>query len=158
GDYDNDGRPDLLVLRSGGNVLFHNDGNGRFSDATARAGLPPYPFPPSSAAFVDFDHDGDLDLVLAGAGAPVRLVRNNGDGTFTDITATTGIDRSSDAIGILPTDYDDRRDIDILVTARDAPPALFKNLRDGRFRDVAAEVALRVEGRFTSAAAADINK
>ena len=157
GDYDNDGRTDLLVLRSGGNVLYHNDGNGRFSNATAGAGLPPYPARPASAAFVDFDHDGDLDLVIAG-NAPLQLVRNNGDRTFTDITRQSGIAGAAGGIAVVPTDYDNHREVDLLVVTNEGPPALFKNLRDGTFRDTAADVGLRIEGRLTSVAAADINK
>ena len=66
GDYDNDGVPDLFVLAYGGSRLYHNDGNGRFRDVTSTVRLPPYPFLPGAAAFVDVDHDGDLDLVIAG--------------------------------------------------------------------------------------------
>src|SRR5437899_2882741 len=85
GDYDNDGRPDLLMLRRGGSILYHNDGNGQFSHPGG-AGLPAYAGQPSSAALVDFDHDGDLDIVIAGD-APLQFIRNNGNGTFTDVTA-----------------------------------------------------------------------
>ena len=59
-DYDNDGRPDIFVLRYGGSSLYHNEGGGRFLDATVRSGIPPYPFLPSSAALVDIDHDLSL--------------------------------------------------------------------------------------------------
>ena len=158
GDYDNDGLADLLVLRSGGAALYHNDGSGRFSDASQRAVLPRYPGAPDTAAFVDVDHDGDLDLVLGGADGPVQLVRNNGNGTFTDVTAAAGIGGASHALAIVPTDFDNRRDIDLLIVRRDAQPALFSNLRDGMFRDVAAEAGLTIEGRVASVAAADVNK
>ena len=157
GDYDNDGRADLLILRKGGNVLLHNDGNGRFSNATGRAALPPYAAQPASAAFVDFDHDGDLDVVVAGD-ASVQLVRNNGNGTFTDITSQSGVSGQAGALAVVPTDYDNHRDIDLLIVKRDGPPALFKNLRDGTFRDAAADAGLRADGPFTSVAAADVNK
>src|SRR4029078_2428031 len=66
GDYDNDGRTDLFLVRDGGFALYHNDGAGKFSDATATAGLPTYPFLPGSVAFVDIDHDGDLDILIGG--------------------------------------------------------------------------------------------
>ncbi len=179
GDYDNDGLPDVLVIRYGGNVLVHNDGNGRFSDATVQSGLPAYPFLSVSAAFVDFDHDGDLDIVIAGLadlngartgaaertltfpddfpGAPILLVQNNGDGRFTDVTAKTQIAGLRHAIGIVPTDYDNRRDVDLFIASHDAAPALFTNLRDGTFRDDAAKAGLRVDGMI-SVAAADFNK
>ncbi len=82
-DYDNDGRPDIFVLRYGGSSLYHNEGGGRFSDATVRSGIPPYPFLPSSAALVDVDHDGDLDLVIVGvadvAGARARAGAGTAD-------------------------------------------------------------------------------
>ncbi len=184
GDYDNDGLPDLFVLRYGGNSLYHNEGNGRFKDVTAAAGLPPYPFLPGAAALVDVDHDGDLDLVIAGladpdatrrraAGrmvafpkdfvpAPVQLLRNNGNGTFTDITKAAQLQVNTHAIAIVPTDFDNRRDIDLLIVNRDAPPLLFKNLRDGTFHDVAADVGLAAavgaNDEVTAVAAADINK
>ena len=66
GDYDNDGRTDLFVLRYGVSSLYRNDGGGHFSDVTSSAGIGAYPFLPGAAALVDVDHDGDLDLVIAG--------------------------------------------------------------------------------------------
>src|SRR5207247_1518857 len=79
GDYDNDGRPDLFVLRYGGSALYHNEGGGRFVDVTTSSGLPPYPFLPGAAAWVDVDHDGDLDLVIAGL-ADVEATRRQKGG------------------------------------------------------------------------------
>ncbi|HYO90226.1 MAG TPA: tetratricopeptide repeat protein, partial [Pyrinomonadaceae bacterium] len=102
GDYDNDNRPDLFVIRDGGIALYHNDGGGKFSDVTSAAALPAYPYLPSSAAFLDADHDGDLDIFIAGladlskpprgeavfpddfVGAACMLLRNDGNGKFTD--------------------------------------------------------------------------
>ena len=179
-DYDNDGRPDLLILGNGGNRLFHNDGRGRFSDVTARAKLPPYPFLARAAAFVDFDHDGDLDIVVAGLAdlggardrtargdlalpgdfpaAPVQLIRNNGDGSFVDITRETRVNRRGHAVAIVATDFDDGRDVDLLVADADQPTALFKNLRDGTFSDVAGDVRLKLESPVSTVAVADFNK
>ena len=184
GDYDNDGIEDLFVLRYGASTLYHNDGNGRFSDATAKSGLVLYPFLPGAAAFVDVDHDGDLDLVIAGladfaatrqratgdalvfpdafAPAPVRMLRNNGNGTFVDVTRETRLTTLGHAVAIVPTDFDNRRDIDLLVVNYDAPPVLYKNLRDATFRDVAADAGLAsVAGSnsgIAAVAAGDINK
>jgi tetratricopeptide (TPR) repeat protein len=178
GDYDNDGKPDLLVLKPGALALFHNEGGGRFKDATAAAQLPAYPHVALSAAFVDIDHDGDLDVFVAGladlaatketgrpllfptdfAPAPSLLLQNNGNGTFTDITARAKVGAPGHAIAVAPTDFDNRRDIDLLVLRYDAPPVLFKNLRDGSFADVAADVGLTARGPFLSLAAADVNK
>jgi hypothetical protein len=183
-DVDNDGAPDLFVLRYGASSLYHNNGHGRFSDVTAAAGLPPYPFLPGAAALVDVDHDGDLDLVIAGLAdlaatrerggdralmfpgdfepAPVRLLRNNGNGTFTDITRSARLDLRTHAVAIAPTDFDNHRDVDLVIVNDTGPPMLFKNLRDGTFRDVAAEVGLAAAGgpgdAIAAIAVADVNK
>ena len=182
GDFDNDEKPDLFVLRYGGaSTLYRNEGGGRFADVTAAAKIPAYPYLSSSAAFVDYDHDGDLDIFVAGLAdtskpkaretsaltafltdyepAPHMLLRNNGDGTFADQTAAAKLAGAhAHSVAVVPTDYDNRRDVDLLVVNYDAAPQLLRNLRDGTFRDVAAEVGLRTKGRFTSAATGDVNK
>ena len=156
GDYDNDERPDLFVITSDALALFHNEGGGRFKDATAAARVPTRANNSGAAAFVDCDHDGDLDIFL-GAGL---LLRNNGDGTFADVTAASKITPASGrAVAVVPTDFDNRRDVDLLVVGETGPPALWKNLRDGSFRNVAAEVGLTSKGGgFGPAAAGDVNK
>jgi Tfp pilus assembly protein PilF len=177
GDYDNDSKPDLFVLRYGGSALYHNDGNGKFSDATSSSAIPAYPYLSIASAFVDFDHDGDLDIFIAGladlskpksgdavfpldfASAPNRLIRNNGGGKFTDTSEAAKVaGPTGHAVAVVPTDYDNRRDVDLLVLSYTGAPVLFSNLRDGTFRDVAADVGLNVKGRFTSVAAGDFNK
>jgi Tfp pilus assembly protein PilF len=112
---------------------------------------------PAVATWVDVDHDGDLDLVTA---APVRLLRNNGNGTFTDITREAGLsvpdgDLSAPA-AIVPTDFDNRRDVDLLILSG-GTLRLFRNMRDGTFQDVAASTGLPQSG-ITAVAAADVNK
>jgi tetratricopeptide (TPR) repeat protein len=157
GDYDNDGRPDLLVLRSGGVYLLHQKNDGKFEDVTSAAKIPDG-LRCRSAAFVDADHDGDLDIVIAGSGAPSRLLRNNGNGTFTDITDAAGLGGVSGlGVALVPTDFDNRRDIDLLVAYADRAPALFQNMRDGTFRDVASRAGLSGDG-YGAVAAGDINK
>jgi tetratricopeptide (TPR) repeat protein len=180
GDYDNDGKADLFVLRYGGSSLYHNEGGGKFSDATSTGAIPAYPHLSISAAFVDIDHDGDLDIFIAGfadlagasgnnppraltfpddfAAAQNMLLRNNGNGKFTDVTAEARIPRTNRAVAVVPTDYDNRRDVDLLVVNYDQAPTLLGNLRDGSFRNIAPEVGLDVKGRFTCVAAADVNK
>ncbi len=181
GDYDNDTKPDLFVLRYGGSALYHNDGNGKFTDVTKAAAIPTYSYLSQSVAFVDVDHDGDLDIFIAGladlskapasadarpltfptdfAGAPNQLLRNNGDGKFTDIARDAKVvGVSGHAVAVVPTDYDNRRDVDLVVVNYGAQPELFSNLRDGSFRDVAGDVGLGVKGSFTCAAAGDVNK
>jgi cytochrome c-type biogenesis protein CcmH/NrfG len=157
GDYDNDGLPDLLASTPGGLSILHNEGGGRFK---AEAGpVPPWPHAAATAAFVDIDHDGDLDVFAASgeAGGPAVLLRNNGDRTFTDITAAAQLGGAGGAVAVIPTDFDNRRDIDLFVLKHDRP-ALFKNMRDGSFKDQAAELGLVAAGPFTCAAAADVNK
>src|ERR1051326_4877705 len=153
GDYDNDGKPDLLIVRSSGLLLFHNDGNGSFFDVTAAAKVTGNLSPSAAAAFVDVDHDGDLDIFVPGN----VLLRNNGDGTFTDITAAAKVDDKLTARGVVPTDFDNRRDIDLLVAASEKV-SLWRNMRDGTFRDVAQETGLAAIKGATSVAVGDVNK
>lgn len=155
GDYDNDEKPDLFILRPGASALYHNDGNGSFSDVTAAAKIPAYANAARAMAFVDYDHDGDLDIFIAGQ--PHLLLRNNGDRTFTDQTAEAKLTDKVAARAVAPTDFDNRRDVDLLVASAEKI-SLWRNLRDGSFRDVAAEVGLGgIEGT-TSVAAGDVNK
>jgi Flp pilus assembly protein TadD len=177
GDYDNDGHPDLLMLRPAGLSLFRSDGAGRFEETTAAAGIPAWPYLAVTAAFVDIDHDGDLDVFVAGladlagspAGgaaelptgfepAPALLLQNDGAGTFTDVTAPAKLEAFEHALAVVPTDFDNRRDVDLFVLRQDAPPVLYKNMRDGSFRDVASDIGLQAEGPFRSVAAGDVNK
>lgn len=178
GDFDNDGKPDLFVIREGSLSLYHNDGSGKFSDLTSSAAIPEYPYLPSSVAFVDVDHDGDLDIFVTGladlsqapkagasavfpsdfAGAPNLLLRNDGTGKFTDVTTLAKLNTLGHAIAVVPTDYNNRRDMDLLVVNYDRAPDLFSNQRDGTFRNVAKDVGLEVVGPWTCVAAGDVNK
>ena len=189
GDFDNDGRPDLFVLRYGKSSLYHSDGGGRFTDVTAAAKIPDYKYLSRSMAFVDYDHDGDLDIFIGGGHEisealkteksleehPPKslyidlrslprghgiLLRNNGNGTFTDQTATAGLQVPMDSDAVVPTDYDNRRDVDLLVSGGAEGIALWRNTRDGSFRDVAEEVGLGAKQLkvTSSVAAGDLNK
>jgi tetratricopeptide (TPR) repeat protein len=188
GDVDNDGKPDLFVLRFGSSSLYHNDGKGHFSDVTVAAKIPAYPYLARTAAFVDYDHDGDLDLLIPGGedvsnALPMEkdladrrpkslytmvlptspthglLLRNNGNRTFTDVTAQAKLAAPNESSAVVPTDYDNRRDVDLLVSASDGIK-LWRNMRDGTFRDVARDAGLKTEQlRATSSVAVgDINK
>jgi tetratricopeptide (TPR) repeat protein len=180
-DADNDGAADLFILRYGTSSLYRNDGKGHFADVTRRAGIPPYSALPGTAAFVDLDHDGDVDLVIGGladiaatrrqrgsdwefprefAPAPVRALRNNGNGTFTDITRSAKLDVNAHAVALVPTDFDNRRDIDLILVTSDGAPQLFANQRDGSFLDVAGRVGLTLSGSgaVTAVAVGDVNK
>jgi tetratricopeptide (TPR) repeat protein len=99
-----------------------------------------------------------FDLAEVLPGAPNMLLRNNGDGTFTDVSSEAKVNVVGHAAAVVPTDYDNRRDVDLLVVNYGAPPNLFRNMRDGSFRDVASEVNLAPKGDYTAAAAGDFNK
>ena len=184
-DFDNDGAADLFVMRFGGSRLYRNNGKGRFADVSRSARLPAFPYLPGAAAFVDVDHDGDVDLLVAGladidgtrrgagagdrlfpaefAPAPLQLLRNNRDGTFTDVTRDAKLASRGHAVAIVPTDIDNRRDLDLLIVNADAPPVLYANQRDGTFKNTAQEIGLAsvvppAGGLFTTAAAGDVNK
>jgi tetratricopeptide (TPR) repeat protein len=167
-DYDNDGKLDLLLLRPGGARLLKQRENGSFEDTTDAAGLRSTPDLAVSAAFVDVDHDGDLDVFIAGGArsadggdrpAPNQLLRNNGNGTFADISRAAGLlDGQLRAIAVVPTDFDDRRDIDLVVLGASNRPRLFKNMRDGSFQDVAEDAGFPAAASYSAVAAADVDK
>ena len=160
GDYNNDTFDDLLVFGQGQISLFANDGKGKFKNVSLEAKLPIARSAVLTAAFADSDHDGDLDILLGGSsqqGSNV-LLRNNGDGTFVDVSTKSKVNIPIGAKAIIPTDYDNRRDIDLLVLNSDGRPVLLRNSRDGSFSDVSAAIGLDMAGKWTSAAAADVNK
>jgi tetratricopeptide (TPR) repeat protein len=157
GDYDNDGRPDLFVIATAGARLFRQKADGAFDDVTRTATLPALPPSAASAAFADLDHDGDPDIIVSGEST--QILRNNGNGTFTDITASSGFRAPPGrAIAVAATDYDNRRDIDVLVAAAGGAPQLFRNMRDGTFRESAAEAGLTTAGETSALAIGDVNK
>jgi hypothetical protein len=128
-DYDNDGKLDLYLVQSGGyapdgsippdktltSVLYHNEGNGRFVDVTASAGVGNRGYGQGCAA-ADYDNDGDEDLFVTNYGRNV-LYRNNGDGTFTDVTAAAGLDKPvAWSTGAAWADVDNDGYLDLYVT------------------------------------------
>ena len=165
GDYDGDGDVDLYVTNVGANVLYRNEGDGTFSDVTAAARVGSSAWG-TSASFLDYDGDGDLDLFVVNnlvwspgvevacfnyyterdycspnnynAPAPDQLFRNEGDGTFVDATAASGIDRAfGNGLGIACGDYDGDGDVDVYVANDAMSNQLWRNNGDGTFEDVA---------------------
>jgi hypothetical protein len=130
GDYDNDGHTDLAVTTSGRVLLFHNEGNGTLKDVTSASGINA-PSAPWSATFVDYDHDGDLDLLVTSTEPGKNITwRNNGNGTFTDVTAELGLSSASDS-ALVATDFNDDRAVDLIFAAN--RPELYLNPREGRW-------------------------
>lgn len=178
GDFNNDGFPDLFITGYGGNYLFRNEKNGTFKNVTEEARLANSPTRWSlSAAFFDYDHDGDLDLYVTNfvdlsvipdkptfvfpddfSGQENQLLRNNGNGTFTDITAEARVSGGkAKSTGVVFFDFNNSRDIDLLVINHGAPPNLFSNKRDGTFEDVAANLGLTTFN-MCGVSSADLNK
>ncbi len=171
-DYDNDGYTDLYVTSYGRNVLYHNNGNGTFSDVTERAGVGAKGWS-ASAGFFDFDNDGKLDLFVtrymdwdvAHSKSCVRqtycppgefpavtniLYRNRGDGTFEDVSVRSGIAaKKSRSLGVAFNDYDADGFADIFVANDGMEQFLFHNNGNGTFTERALEagVSLSDEGK-----------
>ncbi len=133
GDYDNDGRPDAVIALQSGLRLFHNEGNGQFRDVTEPSGLGA----PTTAQFgvtlVDYDHDGDLDVFATAFSGGPKLWRNNGNGTFTDVSSATMPGEVLEARAGTVTDFDNDRAVDWIVTRAQGAPLLFRNPRAGKF-------------------------
>jgi hypothetical protein len=185
GDYDNDGHPDLYVTAYGSSILYHNNGDGTFTDVTAKAGVNNRKWG-CSVTFLDYDRDGWLDIFVSNylgldpdnerslpcymvdeypfcqiaqfKGQSSVLYHSNHDGTFTDVSAKAGIaELVGKGMGVVAADLDDDGWIDVFQTNDSTPNFLFKNLGDGRFRDVAleADVGFAPSGNATGAMSAD---
>jgi tetratricopeptide (TPR) repeat protein len=135
GDYDNDGWIDLVVSTNDEVLLFHNEKNGTFREVHNDANLLT-----NSAnlgvTFIDYDHDGDLDLLVTrhyDAAGAMDMFRNNGDGTFTNVTETLGLRDmpSTGGISVIGSDYNNDRAVDIVVP--DGGPTILQNPREGKF-------------------------
>jgi hypothetical protein len=165
GDYDNDGFDDLYLTNYGSNNLYRNRGDGTFEDVTARAGVAGSGWS-TSAGFFDYDNDGKLDLFVCryldwsfakerycgekppGAraychpdnypGIPNLLFRNNGDGTFADVSEKAGIaNPEGKSLGVAFADFDGDGWTDIYVANDSVRCFLYRNKHDGTFEDVA---------------------
>ena len=170
GDYNNDGFPDILITCVGQNRLFRNTGKRTFVDVTNASGLGKREGFSTSALWIDYDRDGLLDLFIcnyvkwsaehdvfcsldgkhksyctpeAYRGQTCWLFHNRGNGTFEDVTATSGIfDSSSKSLGVAMLDDDHDGWPDLLVANDTQPNKLYRNQRNGTFKDIAVEAGL----------------
>jgi tetratricopeptide (TPR) repeat protein len=140
GDYDNDGKNDLAVALADRVVLFHNDGNGKFTDVTAKVGITALN-QPAGMTFVDYDHDGDLDLVITGKrvsgvkdSSDTMVWRNNGNSTFTNWTKEAGFAGESATTSVVLSDINNDRAVDLIVTGVGGAPTVYLNQREGPFK------------------------
>lgn len=186
GDYDNDGWDDLYITTLHKNYLLHND-QGIFVDVTDSSGTAGFMEDWSTAAvFFDFDNDSDLDLFVANyvewtpeinseidfrvtgigksystpthyAGARSRLYRNEGDGSFTDISIDSGVHIPGKALSATAVDYDQDGLLDILVANDTVQNFLFRNMGNGRFEETGAleGIAFNRNGKATGAMGID---
>jgi enediyne biosynthesis protein E4 len=186
GDFNNDGFTDVLVTCVGQNRLFRNTGKGTFIDVTKASGLGGREAFSTSAMWVDIDRDGHLDLFVcnyvrwspehdvfcsldgkqksyctpeAYRGETCWLFRNRGNGTFEDVTATCGVfDSSSKSLGVALIDHDRDGWPDLFVANDTQPNKLYRNQRNGTFKDVAlaAGVALSEDGKARAGMGIDV--
>jgi len=163
GDYNNDGYPDIYLNNFGPNILYRNNGDGTFTDVTQAAGVANGNKVGAGACFLDIDGDGDLDLFVANyvdftfarhqtrnvnghpayvgpmiyGPVPATLFRNNGDGTFTDISRESGIAaHSGTGMGVVCADYDNDGDTDIIVGNDAMGNFVWRNDGSGHFEEV----------------------
>jgi hypothetical protein len=174
-DYDNDGDPDVYFNHFGPNALYANNGDGTFSNVTASCGIARGDKVGAGACFLDMDADGDLDLFSANyldftyenhvdsivsgiryahpkdyRPVPDDLFRNNGDGTWSDVSESSGLRAVAGmGMGAVCFDYDDDHDADIFVANDVGPNFLYQNDGKGQFVEVAATagVAFDFSGR-----------
>ncbi len=156
GDYDNDGFTDIVLAFNGRILLMHNEKNGTFKDVTEAAGIKSPGFN-VGVTFIDYDHDGDIDLYVtrygvhpewnpsdpyqpAATGAGVLggnvMWRNNGNGTFTDVTESVGLKGTTPSLAAVGTDYNNDRAVDLVVTGWRVFTlgiSLYENPREGQF-------------------------
>ena len=165
GDFDNDGYPDLYVTGYGRAILYHNNGDGTFTDVTKKAGVADEGGWSTSAGWFDYDKDGYLDLVVLNyinwtpkgniwcgehrpgyrsychpdnyTGQKIKLYHNNRDGTFTDVSEKSGVGiPEAKGMGLVLADFNNDGWPDIAVANDTWPNFLFINQHNGTFKDI----------------------
>lgn len=168
-DFDGDADLDIYVCRiSDNNTLFINNGNGTFTERAKEFGLD-YNSHSTQTAFFDYDLDGDLDMYLAISGAAVnnyyarfgindKLYRNNGNGTYTDVTKEAGIVDIGYVMNVLATDVNNDGYPDLYITNDfEAADNLYINNKNGTFTDIKSKAMLHTSGASMGSDAADFN-
>jgi len=171
-DFDNDGQKDLFVGRTfQHNQLFHNNGNGTFTDVTAKSGIGEDSCT-TVASWGDYDNDGRIDLYVgrymdprlgipttfyARNGLPNQLYHNNGDGTFTNVTIQAGVGDTGLCLGTVWGDYDGDGFPDLYVVNDFGRKTLYHNERNGTFKDVSVASGTLDYGAGMSASFGDYN-
>src|SRR6266853_3377116 len=139
GDFDNDGKTDLAVCMGDGVHLFHNDGAGKFSDVTKAVNIRSEKGC-VGVTFADYDHDGDLDLYISNkpgdAGRNV-MWRNNGNSTFTDVSAETALGTEATGAGMVTSDFNNDRAVDFILAGGAKGASVLLNPREGEFKALA---------------------
>jgi tetratricopeptide (TPR) repeat protein len=151
-DYNNDGCPDILVLRGGWELperksLLRNNCNGTFTDVTASSGLAEPATSTQTAVWADINNDGLLDLFVGNEDAPAQLFLNNGDGTFKDISHSAGVDSMAFAKGVVAADYDGDGYVDLYLSNFNGLNLLFRNNHDQTFTEIASQAGVQGTGK-----------
>ena len=149
-DYDNDGDVDFYLAQNGiANKLYQNEGNATFTDVTSSAGVGDTGFG-RGIAWADYDGDGYLDLYLGNWAGANLLYKNDGDGTFTEVAASLGVNDGNSSPGVSWGDYDNDGDPDLYVSNWDVANRLYSNDGDGTFTEVgsAAGVNDALKGQY----------
>lgn len=158
GDYDNDGYPDLFLANSRLDQLYHNEGDGSFTEVTLTAGVAGcHNCYSSSGLWFDHDRDGDLDLYVSILNGPNFLYRNNGDGSFTDVTAFEGVGGVGVTWSTLALDLGKDGFLDLYCANDTQINELFENRSGHRYNETSRAARMADEGAGMGMAIGDYN-